>query len=62
LLARFGILRVHRNHAVNPRRVLEIRRRSGEADWEIKLEPPVNDVLPVGRTHLERLWKAYGER
>jgi hypothetical protein len=42
--------------------VLEIRRRSGEADWEIKLEPPVNDVLPVGRTHLERLWKAYGER
>jgi hypothetical protein len=42
--------------------VLEIRRRSGEADWEIKLEPPVNDVLPVGRTQLERLWKSYGER
>jgi len=62
LLARFGIVRVHRNHAVNPRHVLEIRRRSSHADWEVKLEPPVNRVLPVGRTYLRELWKAYGER
>jgi DNA-binding LytR/AlgR family response regulator len=62
LLAPFGIVRVHRNHAVNIRHVLEIRRRSGEADWEVKLEPPVNAVLPVGRTYLKSLWRAFGER
>ena len=62
LLAPFGIVRVHRNHAVNVRHVLEIRRRSGEADWEIKLGAPVNEVLPVGRTYLKRLWAAFGER
>lgn len=62
LLARFGVVRVHRNHAVNPRHVLEIRRRSAQADWEVKIEPPVNGVLPVGRTYLGQLWKAYGER
>jgi len=62
LLASSGIVRVHRNHAVNVRHVLEIRRRSGEADWEVKLEPPVNEVLPVGRTYLKQLWRAFGER
>jgi DNA-binding LytR/AlgR family response regulator len=62
LLAGFGIVRVHRNHAVNVRHVLEVRRRSGEADWEVKLEPPVNRVLPVSRTYLKQLWAAFGER
>jgi DNA-binding LytR/AlgR family response regulator len=62
LLAPFGIVRIHRNHAVNVRHVLEIRRRSGDADWEIKLEAPVNEVLPVGRTYLKRVWAAFGER
>jgi DNA-binding LytR/AlgR family response regulator len=62
LMARFGIVRVHRNHAVNVGHVLEIRRRSGEADWEVKLAPPVNGVLPVGRTYLKQLWAAFGER
>ncbi|HSD25850.1 MAG TPA: LytTR family DNA-binding domain-containing protein [Vicinamibacteria bacterium] len=61
LLAPFGVVRVHRNHAVNVRQVLEIRRRGGEADWEVKLEPPVNAVLPVGRTYLKPLWTAFGE-
>jgi len=42
--------------------VLEIRRRSSQADWEVKLKPPVNRVLPVGRAYLKELWKAYGER
>jgi hypothetical protein len=62
LLAPFGIVRVHRNHAVNAGHVLEIRRRGGEADWEVKLEPPVNAVLPVGRTYLKQLWAAFGDR
>ena len=62
LLAPFGVVRVHRNHAVNVRHVLEIRRRRGEADWEVKLEPPVNRVLPVSRTYLKKLWTAFGER
>jgi len=62
LVAPFGVVRVHRNHAANVRHVLEIRRRSAEADWEVKLEPPANSVLPVGRTYLKRLWAAFGER
>jgi DNA-binding LytR/AlgR family response regulator len=61
LMSPFGVVRVHRNHAVNVRQVLEIRRRSGEADWEMKLEPPVNAVLPVGRTYLKPLWAAFGD-
>jgi DNA-binding LytR/AlgR family response regulator len=61
LLAPFGMVRVHRNHAVNVRSVLEIRRRGAAADWEVKLEPPVNAVLPVGRTYVKALWAAFGE-
>jgi DNA-binding LytR/AlgR family response regulator len=61
VLAPFGFVRVHRNHAVNVRHVLEIRRRGGEADWEVKLEPPVNLVLPVSRTYLKRLRAGFGE-
>jgi DNA-binding LytR/AlgR family response regulator len=62
LLASFGVVRVHRNHAVNVRHVLEVRRRAGEADWEVKLAPPVNRVLPVSRTFLKGLWATFGER
>jgi hypothetical protein len=36
------------------------RRRPVEADWESKLEPPVNRVLPVGRTYRKELWAAFG--
>jgi DNA-binding LytR/AlgR family response regulator len=61
LMGPFGVVRVHRNHAVNVRQVLEIRRRRGEADWEVKLEPPVSAVLPVGRTYLKPLWAAFGD-
>jgi DNA-binding LytR/AlgR family response regulator len=64
VMARFppGLLvQVHRRYAVNPDRVDGVRRRDGGRDWEVKLEPPVNRVLPVSRTHLERLWAAYGE-
>jgi DNA-binding LytR/AlgR family response regulator len=56
------LVAVHRGYAVNVDRVDEIRRRAGRGrDWEVKLEPPVNRVLPVSRTHLAGLWSAYGE-
>jgi DNA-binding LytR/AlgR family response regulator len=61
VLGAFGIVRVHRNHAVNLRQVVEIRRRDAEADWEVVLEAPVNRVLPVGRSYLAKLWAAFGE-
>ena len=64
VLARFpegAIVQVHRSYAVNPDRVSEVRRREGGRDWELKLEPPVNRVIPVGRSHLVALWAAYGE-
>ena len=64
LVARFpagAMVQVHRSFAVNPDRVSEVRRREGGRDWELKLEPPVNRVIPVGRAHLAALWAAYGE-
>ena len=64
VLARFPegtIVQVHRSYAVNPDRVSEVRRRGNSRDWELKLEPPVNRVVPVGRTHARHLWAAYGE-
>ncbi len=56
----YGFLRIHRNHAVNLARIQEIRRRKGREDWEVKLEPPVNRVLPVSRTQIGKLLKAFG--
>ena len=44
---RLGFVRVHRNHAVNLDRILEIPLRDNGKDWELKLAPPVNRVLPV---------------
>jgi DNA-binding LytR/AlgR family response regulator len=58
---RYGFLRIHRNHMVNLRRVREIRRREGRQDWEVKLDPPVNRVLPVARGREEALFAAFGE-
>ena len=44
------MLRVHRSFLVNMDRVRELRLRSGDPnDWELKLDPPVNKVLPVSR-------------
>lgn len=57
--ADFGFLRVHRNHAVNLRRIAEIRRRGPGGDWEVKLEPPVNRVLPVARGREKGLFEAF---
>jgi DNA-binding LytR/AlgR family response regulator len=48
-------VRVHRNHAVNVDRVRELRRREGDADWELVLDPPVNRVLAVSRSAVASL-------
>ncbi len=64
LLARFPagmFIQVHRARAVNVDRVTEIRRRPGGRDWELRLEPPVNTLVPVARDRLDDLWAAYGE-
>lgn len=50
--------RIHRSHAVNLDRVHLIRRRAAGRDWEVKMEPPVNRVLPVSRGSLEALIQA----
>ena len=54
-------VQVHRSYAVNADRVVEVRHRSTTRDWEVKLEPPVNRVLPVARGRIGALWAAYGE-
>jgi DNA-binding LytR/AlgR family response regulator len=56
----FGVVRVHRNHAVNVSRVTLIRRRKDSDDWEVKLQSPVHTVLPVARGRLGSLCKAFG--
>jgi DNA-binding LytR/AlgR family response regulator len=61
LFRRWGFLRIHRDYLVNLERVRQVRRRRRGDDWEVKLEPPVNRVLPIGRTALSRVWRAFGE-
>jgi DNA-binding LytR/AlgR family response regulator len=64
VLERFSaevFVRVHRSCAVNVDRVSEIRRRASGRDWEVRLEPPVNRIVPVGREFLGDLWEAFGE-
>ena len=56
-----GFVRIHRSFVVNLDRVREARmQRGNDNDWEVKLAPPVNAVLPVGRTYLARLRRALG--
>lgn len=62
LFAPYGFLQIHREHVVNLRRVNLIRRRDESRDWEVKLEPPVNRVLPVSRGALAKLWRAFEGR
>ena len=40
--------RIHRSYIVNLDRAFELRAR-GEGEYEIKMDPPVNKVLPVSR-------------
>ena len=62
LLAPHGFLRIHRDTLVNLRRVRDIRRAGGGGGWEVKLDPPVNRVLPVSRRRASDLFAAFGER
>jgi len=57
----FGFVRIHREHAVNIAHIRLLRLQADGRDWELKLEPPVNRVLPVARDRFERLRTALGE-
>ncbi len=51
--------RIHRSYLVNLERVAEIRARS-KGEYEVRLEPPVNKVLPVSRNRYSGLRKLLG--
>jgi DNA-binding LytR/AlgR family response regulator len=57
----FGFVRIHREHVVNPARIALLRRQADGRDWELRLEPPVNRVLPIARDRLAALRAALGE-
>ncbi len=59
-LAPFGFAMIHRSWAVNLRRVREIR-PAADGGWEVKLDPPVNRVLPVSRRRVSALWECFTE-
>jgi len=54
-------VQIHRSYAINADRVAEVRRRATSRDWEVRLEPPVNRVLPVARGRVAAVWAAFGE-
>ena len=54
-----GFFQIHREYVVNLRQIRQIRRRDDSRDWEVKLEPPVNQILPVSRGAVAKLWKAF---
>lgn len=53
-------LRIHRSHVVNLDHVREVRRQADGVDWEVKLDPPVNAVLPVARDRMDALFRGLG--
>jgi DNA-binding LytR/AlgR family response regulator len=61
IVQRHGFVRIHRTFAVNINRIREIRRRRASELWEIRLQPPVHQVLPVSSSYVNALWKAFGE-
>ena len=58
-LGPLGFVRIHRDHAVHAGHVREIRPAASGSGWEVRLEPPVNKVLPVSRRSLAALLAAY---
>ena len=60
LFEEHGVVRIHRSYAVNIGRIRRVRPRDSEG-WEVKLEPPVNRVLPVSESRAADLWAAFGE-
>jgi DNA-binding LytR/AlgR family response regulator len=61
VLSLYGFVRIHRGLAVNVLRVREIRPAT-DGGWEVRLDPPVNRVLPVSRRQRSDLFAAFGER
>lgn len=55
-----GFQRIHRSYVVNLARVRQIRRREEGRDWEVRMDPPVNSLLPVSRGLLPELLAALG--
>jgi DNA-binding LytR/AlgR family response regulator len=55
-----GFVRIHHQHAVNPTRVRLLRLQADGRDWEVKMDPPVNLVLPIARDRLEVLRGVFG--
>jgi len=55
LLESFGFVRIHREHVVNLAHIRLLRLQADGRDWELKLEPPVNKVLPIARDRLAGL-------
>ena len=56
-----GFVRVHKSYLVNLDRVREVRLRKGDDnDWELRLDPPVSSVLPVGRERVAGLRRMLG--
>lgn len=51
--------RIHRSYIVNLNRVYEIRARE-PGEYEVRLDPPVNKVLPVSRHRYPHLKKMLG--
>ena len=51
--------RIHRSYIVNLNRVFGLRSRGGD-EWELKMDPPVNKVLPVSRRRLPWLRELLG--
>lgn len=59
--AAHGFVRVHKAYAVNGRRVVELRQRTGSREWELVLQRPVGKVLPIGRSYWRGVRAAYGD-
>ena len=55
-----GFIRIHRSFIVNQNRIRLISPRPSDG-WEVKLDPPVNRILPVSRDRTKQLWEAFGE-
>lgn len=57
-LSPHGFIRIHASYLIDPTRVALIRKRT-QNDWELKLTPPSNQLLPISRGRLKALWAAY---
>ena len=40
--------------------IIAFRRARRAEGWELRLDPPVNRVLPIADSHLEEFWLVFG--